>query len=444
MAARLIQAAVVHRMTETHKSRSESPSGAAPAKPDVAVAAAGGSAARILGLLSLLAIVVVVGLQWRRQAEVSAARAPGPGITTRHVFYGQPGPWGDIEYTRIQIEMPDHFVTVNQVVYEGSRWVFREHTRESVTNVFRVANLPPSQLKMVLEGSKWEVLTNGVAVSPTPELVLGLSPESRGRIYSVLSAFHENTPQAFPYGFRFDGMNDWLANSGLTAASETLVRRLFYTRGKSLVFSDLPEVLPHLATQAERVRLVKTLTRRTTVLMSLHVRPGADVTPLVNYWGRGGRAKDLQPLLDSLAQLPEGGTLDIAHLLPPFARKRIYTYPQPAEAAATFKPDCHYSSINFFNDPASVDYRGFDEFREKIDSDYRRVTGKPAYGDIFLFVRDGKEVLHSAVFIADNMLFTKNGGSAREPWVLMNLEDLKSIYPGEKPIEIVVLRLKGT
>ncbi len=79
-----------------------------------------------------------------------------------------------------------------------------------------------------------------------------------------------------------------------------------------------------------------------------------------------------------------------------------------------------------------------------MDSAYHRVEGKPSYGDIFLFVRGGTEVLHSAVFIADNVLFTKNGGSPREPWVLMKLEDLSAIYPDEKPVEIVVLRLKGT
>lgn len=399
---------------------------------------------RIAGAVCGLAIAAYAGFKWVPKPPSSGLRHEGQVLSSKLVQYGKPGPWGEIQYVRINIEMPDHFVSVNQIVQEETRWTFRGHGEEQVRNIFQHASLTPLQLRSLLTGARWETTTNAVVVIPSQELVLDLSPQSRAYIYSVLANFNENFTQAFPYSFRGDGLADWMANSGLSPAGEKLVRQLVYRRGASILFSDLPEALPHLSSVAERIRLVKTLTRRTTVLMSLHVRSGADVTPLVNYWGKGGRAKDLLPLLQSLAQLPVGGDLDIAHLLPPFARKRLYTYPQPVDTRGTSMPDCHYTSLNFFNDPASVTYGGFDEFRKAVDTDYHRVEGKPNYGDIFMFVRDGKEVLHSAVYVADDTLFTKNGGSPREPWVLMALEDLKSIYPGEKPVQIVILRRNGT
>lgn len=401
-------------------------------------------ALRLTAAVCGFALIGYLGYKAIPKRPESGRRLEGEVLSTKRVLFGKPGPWGEIQYVRINIEMPDHFVTAHQIVQDETRWFFRGHTEDEVRNLFRHAMLTPLQLRSVLDGARWERPTNAVVVIPSRELVLELSPQSRAYIYSVLSGFPENFTQAFPYSFRGNGLSDWMANSGLSAANEKLVRQLFYRRGSSILFSDLPEVLPQLSSVAERIRLVKTLTRRSTVLMSLHVRPGADVTPLVNYWGKAGRAKDLQPLLQSLAQLPDGGDLDIAHLLPPFARKRLYTYPQPADTRGSSMPDCHYTSLNFFNDPVSINYGGFDEFRKTVDSDYHRVEGKPSYGDIFLFVRDGKEVLHSAVYVADDTLFTKNGGSPREPWVLMTLEDLKSVYPDEKPVEVVVLRHKGT
>ena len=37
-------------------------------------------------------------------------------------------------------------------------------------------------------------------------------------------------------------------------------------------------------------------------------------------------------------------------------------------------------------------------------------------------------VIHSATFIADNIVFTKNGGGSNRPWVYMEMEDLLALY----------------
>jgi len=52
--------------------------------------------------------------------------------------------------------------------------------------------------------------------------------------------------------------------------------------------------------------------------------------------------------------------------------------------------------------------------------------------------------VHSAVFVADNTVFTKNGGGPREPWLLMRLEDMAAAYPDPAGLTVAVLRRKGT
>jgi hypothetical protein len=49
-------------------------------------------------------------------------------------------------------------------------------------------------------------------------------------------------------------------------------------------------------------------------------------------------------------------------------------------------------------------------------------------GDLVLIIRGGTNVLHSAVYLADDIAFTKNGNNANQPWTLMRLKDLLATY----------------
>ena len=51
------------------------------------------------------------------------------------------------------------------------------------------------------------------------------------------------------------------------------------------------------------------------------------------------------------------------------------------------------------------------------------------YGDILLLMNDRNEIKHSAVYLADDLVFTKNGNNYRQPWMLMHIPDLLATYP---------------
>jgi hypothetical protein len=162
--------------------------------------------------------------------------------------------------------------------------------------------------------------------------------------------------------------------------------------------------------------------------MKLRVTADTDATALTAYWKGIWRAKDIQPMLESLTEteVPGGVTMDIAQLLPQFARKRLNTYPMPDPS--TPATDCYWTAMNFFRDPPDDRYYNSEVWQSELTTNYTVVT-QPAFGDVILFLRPDNLPIHAAVYIADDVVFTKNGGNDRQPWVLMKWDDLLARYP---------------
>nr|QMS48049.1 hypothetical protein WG33_0248 [uncultured bacterium] len=64
------------------------------------------------------------------------------------------------------------------------------------------------------------------------------------------------------------------------------------------------------------------------------------------------------------------------------------------------------------------------------------MTGAPTFGDVLMLVKPGGDIIHSCVFIADNIVFTKNGANPSAPWILMTLDDVVAFYPSDEPLDI--------
>lgn len=62
-----------------------------------------------------------------------------------------------------------------------------------------------------------------------------------------------------------------------------------------------------------------------------------------------------------------------------------------------------------------------------------------------LFLLDDKNsALHSAVYIADKIVFTKNGDNNLQPWMFMHVKDLTGMYSSAPPLRMLVYRNKGS
>jgi hypothetical protein len=121
----------------------------------------------------------------------------------------------------------------------------------------------------------------------------------------------------------------------------------------------------------------------------------------------------------------------------------LYTYPVPPERAPAINQDCHWTAFNFFNTEPDNRFCDENEVVKALDNEYYRVFGNLQLGDIVMFFIEGNRVIHSAVYIADDILFTKNGSIASRPWMLTTLEDMKGYYPTLKPKEIRYYRKKN-
>jgi len=353
------------------------------------------------------------------------------------------GPWGTLEILRIEIELPDEFIGTRPPPVAESRWDFPGLTAKQVEALFAENDLSDAQRKSLLNPGRWDIRTNGVSVKPGTQIILGLSPGARQRLYSILATNGANLVQQWAFKLPSDSVDDWFEGSGLSPQTVQLLQRLIYPRGDAVCFSDLNEALSEIPDDAEKGRLVKMLSRHSTLLVRLHVGEGEDIEPLVRYWSKGGNGKNVRSLLASLARTPGGASLDITHLLPHFARSRVYTFPFPTDDPQKKHRDCAWTAMNFFSRQPDDRFYDFDYTRQVIDRDYFPIQDDPEFGDVFWFSDGEGAPLHVAVYIADDILFTKNGADFNEPWILTEMKDLQVDYTGAQPPRVEIFRRKG-
>jgi hypothetical protein len=162
------------------------------------------------------------------------------------------------------------------------------------------------------------------------------------------------------------------------------------------------------------------------MIARLRVSEQTDFKALLAYWSDNERRKDVLPLLWSLAESHQ--SIDIIHLLPPFVRKLLNGYPPFELAIKGRMPDCHWSSLNFFNYEPRDYYLDTRLASSHVLENFEPATAPYRYGDKLLFLTPQMHCFHSCVYIAGDIVFTKNGDNAANPWILMQLGDLEQIY----------------
>lgn len=341
------------------------------------------------------------------------------------------------------IEPPEEFIPADFSPKSVTRWNFPTSSAAELDALWQRAGLGAAEREILNATSIRVPAARGITLEPPPDLVLGLTPAARAAIYIELGRHTENPAHRDPFRFRADLIEDWFHGSDLAPEVVARTKQLLYPRHHSLLFSDHEIVLPHISDVDQRIRFLKTLSRKSALLVRLRVAPDADVEGLARYWTHGRRAKDAKPLLASLARQPNGGVIDIVHLLPPFARALLNTYPEPGDAAVDALRDCHWTSFNFYKATPDDRYTDINVVRQTLLQDYYPVSGASALGDIVMLVQADGVVVHSCVYIADEIVFTKNGPAYSVPWLLGRLDNVVAFYSvGEGPLEIRRYRAK--
>ena len=354
---------------------------------------------------------------------------------------GPPAKCGDFEYIKLALREPSEFLPDPTRPLGAARWFFPTEFRQGAEKLFQTCGLKGDQIKALLAPQDWETVSNGFYIFPPPKVLLEMSQRARERIYSVLDDYPANSSQCHPFRFRPEGFEEWLADAGLGPESTEILRQLVYHEGGSLCFCDTA-LAQGLFPAADFKRLVEALYGERTFIMKVRINPQTDFDALLAYWGQSAHSPSLRPLLESMAQAPGGNSVGVAYLLPPFARLRLYTYADPANDPTATAQNCFWTAMNFFNE--EPDNRFLDlKFVEKVlASDYVPAAGPPTFGDVLCLRDERGSPIHMCVYLADDVVFTKNGHDYMEPWVLMRIPDMLASYQAKEPTHLMTFRSK--
>lgn len=375
---------------------------------------------------------------WRSQASL-----PVQSGTDRSVEppANQVPPWGELVVRDIKIEPPDEYLAFELDHVTPPSWIFDGLSVDQVHQLMVSCGLTENQAESALNSDKVSVSKSSTTVMPDDDLVMSLSPQTRAKLYHELARSPENQHMRFPFcysGNEFDGA---FATNRISPATTATVKKLLYTRGNLQCFSDYELVLRQVSDKDEQMRLLRVLSSEAAVMAGVRIRPDTDIQKLLGYWaGYGGiRIKDIEPLLESLKSLPDA-RIGLVYLLPQFARQRLYTFPMPSQPGDPAM-DCHWSTMNFFNEVPDDHFTDPAYTVKYLQANYYQIAKPTQYGDIILFLDgDSSNAIHSAVYLAGDIVFTKNGNNMAQPWMLMHLKNLTTKYQSDGPGRMLIYR----
>jgi hypothetical protein len=338
-------------------------------------------------------------------------------------------PWGELIKLDLEVEQPDEYVAFEPVSNRVTQWYFPGQTPVQVRASLQAAGLNARQIDSALTPTAVSATADATILTPDAELVRSLNAEVRKHLYTGLARSDRNHYMRFPYCFMTNRTEEFFAKSGVAPEVINLVAKLTYERNGSHYFSDVETVLNAIPSSDARLHFFKTLSRSSVVMARLRVRPDTDVEKLIGYWSGNKlvRQKDLKPLLESLRRNDEGGSVSLLYFLPPFARERLYTTPLPSSPGDP-NMDCHWSAMNFFSSEPDFRFSDLTYTAAYVKTNFYPVAQPTSYGDIVFLLDSDGNAIHSAVYIADDIVFTKNGNNYAQPWVLMRLPNLLALY----------------
>ncbi|MBB5035220.1 hypothetical protein [Prosthecobacter vanneervenii] len=354
--------------------------------------------------------------------------------------YGQQhrsGPWGEIYSTPFSISAPEELLPLRKLEESGTRWLFPNMHYSEVERLLEATGLPRSLVAELTEPGVLEQTPSGMEMKPSAKTLMALPAGPRKKLYQAVLEHPMNRGQII--FIHKDTLGDRFGRTHGGEHTLMLFKQLCCEHGDYLVFSGLSAVLEQLPTYEEKRDFMRGLTSQRTLTLRVHIKPGEDTSDLANYWGKGMKGTDVRTIFESIAATPTGGMLGVINMLPPLPSSQMFLYPMPDNPLNGPAPirDCHWTSFNFFNDVAEPELGNQDFYMQKLKEEYIPAAGDPRYGDIALFTKPSGAIVHSAVYIADDIFYTKNGATFTYPWMLETLPDLIKQYsfqvePGEK------------
>lgn len=344
------------------------------------------------------------------------------------------GPWGELYSTPITISAPEELLPVQAIEAAGVHWFFKGLDRRQLERFLNSAGVESSLAATLVASSREVPGTEIIEMQPSSQAVIAIPDAARKKIYQRLARTPENQ-FAFTYLHK-DTVADRIREDALSEKTISLFRKLSVEHEGYLVFGGMAALLAETPDLQEKIRFLKSLTRQHTMLLRLKVTKGTDVAALTKYWGKGPYAPQVRSILDALHEVPGGTFCSLLTILPPLPTAQAYNYPitlNQHSGSVLLNFDCHWTSLSFFHDSATTHPDDPAYLGKEIAENYALIADSPRFGDVLIMTLPGGEVIHSAVFIADDIFFTKNGSTAIYPWMFARLPDLLKQYSFRAP-----------
>ena len=347
----------------------------------------------------------------------------------------KPGPWGDLEFVPLLISPPAELLPVKTVEEAGTTWLFPCVGVKMLAAFLEEAGVPEGLIAWLTDPARMKAAGGGVEVRPDVRGLAELPPAARQKIFRALNSLPGNR-SGLTYFYLAD-LDRRFAAEDVDAATVKKFKSWCVTHGDYAIFSGLAEMLSEMASPDAKLRFLKALSQQKTLLLRLHVSPESDVEALTAYWAKGESGMDVKELLSSVSAVPGGTWLDVVELLPKWPAADLHSFPKPGDAPEPgVRHDCHWTAFNFFRDPPDPRFGRADAVREAIMEEYTTVEGAPQYGDVVMLSLPGGSIIHSAVYLADDVVYSKNGDTPVHPWMLSRISDMLAQYsfmvePGE-------------
>ncbi len=379
--------------------------------------------------------------------EVASTTASAVKPPVDRVTRSAPGPWGQLDYFPVFLEAPTSLIEQFPMPNAKPRWVFPESQLEHLPAFFKQAGLDAPFIGALMSPSTLIKDADMVYLFPPQPMLEAMTPVQRQIIYGELRKYPINEFHADPVLIVSGDVNEWFRTAKLRPELIEKFKQFTYTRGETLAFSDLPALMTYAKDEAEAKSMMKALTRTRALMVKLYLDEHTDLAAIMNYWSSGlnVRRKDPVPLLQSIIDVEGTNRIDVIHLLPPLPRKLLMTYPDISMGRDGLLPDCHWTSLNFFNYDAQPYLLDARLATSAVLERFNAVDAPYKYGDILFFL-DAKtgDAFHSCVYIADDIVFTKNGRNVLSPWIFMKLDDVRKIYLFDGNGRVQAFRSKKT
>ncbi len=375
------------------------------------------------GLETLIGGLLLIGIA----SEVNAAETPaGAPSSLGSLQQTQDGPWGKLEFYHIYLDAPDYLAALLPLPSQQTEWHFVGYRPGQVERFLQTSGVPLQEVERIYQQNRILRGGAGFVVYPDLKFLASLDAATRARIYATLGQWKENVFHKHPIVIQDRDLRAWFHGTQIINEIMEAMAQLVYFRGETALFSDVAALLGMVTSAREERELTRALTRTRTLVVRMRFaeQGGDDLEAIANYWTGGSKNKAVLPLLKS-ASKAKGERLDIVHLIPPLARKHLYMFPDTEDGLRGRYPDSFWTAVNFFRFTPIDIYRDSFNLNAHIRNHYEPVSGAYQYGDLIMLVRQSdRQAYHACIYLADNIVFTKNSPDVLTPWVLMTIDDM--------------------